>query len=790
MTKSIKPMPSLVGLLLLATGTVRAQPVTGDVTTSGFRAPTSAGFVARAGQWIPIMAELQVHGSEHFQGELRVECPDLDGDRVAYTERPVALTAGQGLKRVWCYVVVNRSDDALAAGTLDVIAGDGAVVNRLPLRQFDLLPNDTHLILDISERPITKLADGLGGERYLQGEDSAGLQPFYRPIMLGKMPARELPDRWFGLEAVNVIVWDEPDPGALSIAQLDALIAWVRNGGQLIVGIGASWGRIRESRLAEIMPIAGEDPTVTVRTLELFFQNYVAGSEPREFKGPVAVTAAKAVRGIQVVNDLWPDRRTLNLVVMDSVGAGRITTVAASLRDLTSVTLTKDDGPRGLSAAYRFFKRLFDLSEFSKEFRDAQIESAMMSLDNTHRVYADVIGPIEFKATGGLLFFIALIFVVAYILVATLASWLWLQKKSATHLSWTLFAAFAVVGSVLSVAAVAVTRGFPRVHAVSFINLEAGSREGRATCYFGYRSPFREVVDLTLPGERNYLRPLTPAQREFATYATPERYRAVAGGALLEGALMRSTLKQFEGHWEGDVGGTVRAQLEVQRDGDDLLLTPESWIKNDLPVKLTDGYLLFLDPRLPDAPDRAAWQKTHHFRRKGVLPPALGVIAIRLPPLEPGAQARDLGRPSQEDVARRLREWRPGDDPENPREPRPDLPNLLDVQSYCVKSPSPLALNVLKGRLIGEVEDAALLASTRNLHLPCYSSNALDRLGVRVSTSGMVDVDISHWLVYGQAVLLLFADDGGPAQLHRDGVAQKPRSGESMYRVRVPIKMP
>ena len=55
-----------VALLALATRAA-AQRVSGDVTTTGFRASTSSGFIAREGQWLPIRAELQVNGSDHFQ---------------------------------------------------------------------------------------------------------------------------------------------------------------------------------------------------------------------------------------------------------------------------------------------------------------------------------------------------------------------------------------------------------------------------------------------------------------------------------------------------------------------------------------------------------------------------------------------------------------------------------------------------------------------------------------------------------------------------------------------------
>lgn len=758
-----------------------AQPVTGDVVAVGFRAPVSSGFVIREGQWIPILCELVVNGSDHFEGAVRWERPDLDGDRVAFTARPVTLTRGQGLKRVWCYAVSTREDPTTGGNDLEIVAADGAIINRLPLKPYEVISNDTVLILDISERPLA-LSEGLGGKGVTEGESASGVRPFYRPLMVAKMAAEELPDRAFGLEAVNIIVWDEPDPAKVSIAQLEALVDWVKGGGQLIVGLGSSWNRVRDSALGKILPVGGSDPTITVRKLDLFFQNFVAGATPAtEFPTAIAIPGVKATRGLQLVNDFRPDRSLLNLVVLDSVGSGRVTVVTPPLRPLLAMPLRKE-----ASLASLFMRELIDLTEFAPNFRRAQAEAASSVLSNVYRVYEDLIRPVEFQEAGGLLVFFAMVFVIAYILTATVATWFWLRRRNLTHLSWTFFAVVAVAGSFLSLAAVAVTRGFPRVHSVALIDVESGASQGRATCYFGYRSPFRERLTLSLPGEGNYLRPLTPARRDLGVFATPERYTAVAAGAVLEGALLRSTLKQFEGVWSGPLEGAIRTQLTLRTYGDRVEVTPDSYIRNDMPFPITGGYLLFLDPRLPGSPERAAGAKPHPFRRE-LAPPGLCVIALRIPELKSGAQLVNIGQAESAELERQLAAWSPDPDPSKPSTPRPDLPTLLSIQTRSTRS----ALGIqLAGRNIGDVEDAALLVSTRNLHLPCAGADAIDRVGTEISTVGLVDRDISHWLVYGQGVLLLFADDPGPARLHRDGQPVAARSGKSLYRVRVPIQYP
>ena len=84
---------------------VRAQIVVGDVTAVGFRASTTngTGTVARPGQWTPMQVHLTVQGSQLFQGQLRFEAADIDGDLLSFIETPVTVTGRR--RRQACLVL-------------------------------------------------------------------------------------------------------------------------------------------------------------------------------------------------------------------------------------------------------------------------------------------------------------------------------------------------------------------------------------------------------------------------------------------------------------------------------------------------------------------------------------------------------------------------------------------------------------------------------------------------------------------------------------------------------------
>lgn len=757
-----------------------AQPVQGQVTSVGFPAKVNSGSLIREGQWFPIALQLTTPGSEPVQLELRCDGIDLDGDRVRFVERGVTVTPKAGPKRAWCYAVKFREElnNAAAANvelTVDLVSSDGGLVQKVPLPPFETLDHETMLLLDISEQPIVKL-NALETPRWTPYDPGRGRRPYYRNVCVSQMAARDLPDRWIGLESVDIVVWDRPNPNGPSMAQLEALRTWVRNGGQLLIGLGASWPIVQKSELADLLPFEGQGVTIEARSLQLFFEKMVEPeARVREFPSLITVAAASlAGSAVLLDNDrALPGGQIVPLAAARFVGSGRVIAYSASLRDLASAPVSD-----------RFWQSLLDLHPLSEKYRKNE-ESTMqqfVALRGAGHLFPDVVRPADFSGVSSIFVSAAFIFVLAYILLATLASWAWLSRHQLTSISWTVFAAFAIAGSALGLGTVSVTRGLSQgVQSSAIVDLDAGSPDARARAWIGYGSGARRNVDLSLAGEGSYVRAMARGPREPSHYATAGAYEARPQKGALREVPLRATLKQFEGFWNGPVEGAINAQITLDRATGQV--TPQSWIENGLRVPLLGGVLLAIDPRFDEVPARLGGL-TQTWRRREGTPAAVSVLAIPIGALEAGQRTQGpLGAASYARSEQALARWI-ADGAKKPDE-RPDLLNLWRLQQTW------------GGNLTGVPElpigiqnpqaAAMMLYSTHHLYLHNSSETNFDSVGKPISLDGLARGDVTHWLTRGQGVLLLAADHPGPVVLQQEGTPLRARSGFTLYRVRIPI---
>ncbi len=753
-----------------------AQPVQGDIKSIGFQANVQARYIVREGQWIPIVVDLQAAGSEHWSGELRVEMTDLDGDRVSFAEPNVTVTGGGTLRRVWCYAVAHRSDISKPL-SVDVIGVDGALVTSLPIPNIELISSDTLLLVDMSERPVAALRslDSGSTSYYAQGWSE---RRFYRPVCVATIGTREIPDRWIGLESARIIVWDDPNPDLTSDAQLKALAEWVRRGGQLVIGVGQQWGKLSKSALADVLPYAGDKPSVETRQLPQFARRYTS-DDNTEFKSPISVTTADLAPGATaVVLDQADSRQVINLITQRLVGSGRVIATAARLRDLF-----------GATSSDSFLRELVEVNLVSQKIHDGAAEALAVFRVNPPVLSTDLSSGIEFRRQATGLMLAAFTFVAAYILLSTFATWSYLGRKK--HLSWPVFAAFAIVASLIGSAAIGVLRGVSAtVQSVSVVDLDENSPNARATVYLGYKSPNRSELRLGMEGEGNFLRPLT-SPGTASSYQTPERYTANSATGELDHVLLRATLKEFEGSWHGPHDGRLRGRLIADRTNG--RLTDDSWLQNDLGQPVDGGYVLFLDPRLSGVggavPTRVGGltKRTDRGKYWGVtsVAPAVQVLAVPLGAMGRGAKITQPGRAMYASFESEFQRWS-ANSPDSAKT-EPMLPTLWTLQTGGWIN----SLTSITGGPLDRSAAAAMLASTVNLYLPNRESDHdFERFGTPVSTEALGDLDITHWLTNGQAVVLLSADGPPPLPVMVDGkpLSKSRLHGRSFYRIRMPLE--
>lgn len=796
------PAVFLLAFSLFNGGQAAAQIPDVRVVQAGFPAARMTSAVARDGQWTPIVTELRLAGSGVFQGSLRVVSEDLDGDLVEYFTQPVVVNAEAGPRRFWTYAVGFQRRTPPSTWTVDVLDEAGAVLARLPVPASEWLSNDDALIVDISPRPIIKLRSlepriPVAGE---SDEEKKPSQTTYRKYCVSFLEARNLPDRWLGLESVDTVVWDLPVPGELSENQLQALIEWVRRGGKLVVGIGANWAAIRDSALAEIMPMGGEAKTLAAAKLRLFQSRFVnAGPDGKgkvEFDAPISVGQLQAARESVVVfrDQVHPVGTAVDLVSVRCIGAGRVTATAASLRDLTSLAVTPEFYGYCLDVVpltTRYAKLLEDKRNSTLTFGATELA-----------LFAEIATRISFQGQRTLFVLAVLAFVALYTLVATAGSWWWLQRRSLLSLSWTVFAGLAVVASVAGLLLVSVSGGLRQgVHSVHVVSQQAADRWAACRGWYGYGSALRQLVNLHVgpaedaeaPGSgksSGFVRAMAMPTPLIATFATPARYQSdPAEGGLAE-VVVRATLKQFEGAWAGTSDGSVLGQLTADRSTG--RLTDKCWIRNDLPYAIRGGYVLYLDPRSRGGTfgqlDTAGTAR-RHWRRPEDVPPAMNVLAAELSQMKPGEQggfARALSHYQQIEVE--LAQWSAQPAQRRRETIRPDLATLRDLQQYWVRNWSRLPV-----RFDEDAYDArvgyTMLESTRNLFLSNSDPRDMDSVGQLISSESLPNIDASHELVRGQALLLLVCDEPGPPPLRRGERVLRSSRGWTLYRIRIPIQL-
>ncbi|MEQ1508501.1 MAG: hypothetical protein ABMB14_40090, partial [Myxococcota bacterium] len=76
-----------------------------------------------------------------------------------------------------------------------------------------------------------------------------------RAVHTGIVPTAAMPLEPAGWGAVDWLVWPKIDPSTVSVAQTEAVRAWVADGGHLLVTVTDTWRQLAESPLAAALPV-------------------------------------------------------------------------------------------------------------------------------------------------------------------------------------------------------------------------------------------------------------------------------------------------------------------------------------------------------------------------------------------------------------------------------------------------------------------------------------------------------------------------------------------------------
>lgn len=782
--------------ILCLAGTVLA--VDGRIVQIGFRmsgtatdlTDESAGMQRyREGTWVPILVELfNEEAAPLFEGKLRVMQQDRDGD-LAVTTEPVAV---RGLRRYWLYTVAapQRGDTSFVVQLLDADGNvtrirdsySGKESDRLVPSPFNpprKLGSEDVVVLDMSDRQVTPLYRLTSSARR-SDEEAAPL--LSRPVAIARGSARNLPPHRCGLDMVNVVVWDAPDPAALPDAahQVKALAEWVYHGGVLVLGVGRTWQSVEKSALAPLLPapLTGTQDVQTLPEMEDFLRGPSASGTREQgasLRGTITICPLDAAALRPGTRVLYPAGRSGGriLACRRTVGRGQVVYVGAELRDLYAQGGDNDE----------LTVRLLGLR------RGSQDDAALLGGES--ELFPALSGLVGFEVEAGLYFLFAVVFVVCYILITTLVAWQWLKARGWSRHSWTAFAAMAVVASLLSLGAVRLIRGIGyKAQELNVVDLHANDHQGQrrteaqATSFYGLKTGSHERLDIMLPPDWTAIdeaadTPCTlrvlPAEPDAGQdyFVASDSYEIVPTRGRLLNVPFRATLKQFEGSWRGEIGGGITASLTCVRDeSNHYRFDGNAWIRNDLGVDLY-GCLLLHAEADPDQRPLRRW--------------AAQIRAIRVgDPPERGIFRRDA-------TLTRLDRLAYG--PQNRRDFSPTLADLQTrwAEKFGVRLERGYGPEAKPPKVTADLSEAALLLLTsfqefKPASNPQWGSRTLAR-------TGLSELDLSNLITRDTALLVGFSDSSGPARLcyrpagsRRSFRAIRPSASLTMYRILIPIR--
>ncbi len=757
---------------------LRAE-ITAEMVMVGF--PNDLGtqpWLYRGGCYAPLAIRLSMKGEPAKTVYLRLEQRDLDGD-IVYSDEFVNLTPeleGSG-RLYWLYFVPNPETghgvDAVAVQVLDEnheaieVASNGRKARKVSLTDIpDVVQGQHFLVLSISKDTAGKLRS-LGKETLKEGK-------FTKELRVSHISPERIPDSWHGLEMVDAIVWDAADAGDVTLQQQQALVEWVRQGGRLIVASGGTSDTLTKSEIGKILPVDIKGVTTATSLPELRGWSLSRGNpDVEEYPQPMQVTQCTVRPGAQ---DLVPSAaKTRTYLARSRFGNGTVTYLPVTFRDLLRIDELEK------SNLDDFFRRLLGLRIGSKD--DHARQAAFQQ--NTIDLLGQMRGLIDFAVTTAAYMFIAILFVIAYALIATWGSWFVLRARNMLRYSWTAFAVVALIASVLGLGAVQIGRGGLgfQLHQVTVVDATADRYDGVARAYFGLKtSNYVQDMDLWLPQTglpdqqpdltSCILRPLSPiigGVENETRFADTRRYPAVPAHALLENVPIRATLKQLEGYWHGDLRGRIKADVRLQRNAatNGWVVSPDSTLQlMDFGHDLKDC-MLILSPQLDTdnfGPSRNSAMSIHPIGdlKDNEAVDLYSRMYRYVATINPDEAWRELERQRQLDEQHR--KW------------------VADLKAMT----SSTATKTLW---------ATLLLTTFNEYVP--DSNP-DYYGIQTAVSSEYAqwMDRSNVIQPDTALLVGVAvDDPGPVQLfYRSGAGEfkylKPKESLVVYRVTIPVQRP
>ena len=628
-----------LGLLALVATPASAQEQAGfggrvvQIGYGGAYEPTS---------WIPMKVRLTAPGGEAGAYRLRVHQRDLDGDRVTY-ERAVSLSGGDaggggGVGQdFWTYFKLDPSTadfDPTRDVRVVLADGEGRELAQLALPPGNLRSLEGGAMGNTLDRPrrLVLLVGGEGGGFYpgageLSVERVAGLTEVTEPAAV---TVADLPDRAIGYDGVFAVVWQGADPADLLAGggeRMRALRQWVESGGRLVVTHRSDWQALQPIfELLPVTPVAafGREDLLPLRDLGVD-QAGTAGvggtsayeAAPGPFRYVVGVPKEEAT----VLRWMYPDdipaatRAELGDVLQDGraplaargpFGFGSVTWLALDLGN-RNVAGMPNDPTLGWSSIWA---RLLDTGD-QPVLEPTEGEAALFDADGYRDLGRGPLGGARLPGKSVALVTLALVFFIAYWLLAGPGLYSWLAMKKRAHLSWFAFGAAAAIAALLTVGVTRLVLRGPEE--LAHLSVLRAGREAprRVVADLGLYIPRDGAQRLTLDdgaaGTRPVLTAFVPPPDPIAAMGgtrtnpisytvrldppTEDEAAGLEGEAAVVDIPYRSTLKKLEATWAGLAVPGIEGRPKFERGA----RFPTGQMLNTSGYDLRNVYLCYRD---------------------------------------------------------------------------------------------------------------------------------------------------------------------------------------------------
>lgn len=303
----------LLALLVAVAAVLALQPVRsfaapGSAQRPGLKMAAHAAFDGsfKYGEWLPIWVELENTGSD-LEAEISVRLVGGTGTSVFAT--PASLPTGSR-KRIPLYVLANNFTHELDVQLVkdkQVLASQKVAVSPRP--------NLNYLVGIVAPQ---RGALSILGTIILPGQS--------RLKELLDLTLADIPERAEGLRSLDSLVLNDVDTSSLTPEQKQALLAWVRQGGRLIVGGGAGAQRTASGLPAELLPLL---PRRVIEVDTLPGLAPLANDLPIRVPGPFVIATGES-----------DESQGRTLAMQDGVPLVRERTVGSGAVDFVALDLT------------------------------------------------------------------------------------------------------------------------------------------------------------------------------------------------------------------------------------------------------------------------------------------------------------------------------------------------------------------------------------------------------------------------------------------------------------------